>query len=59
MTTMWSSDYSAIYRALQLRVAIANDLSLGIGSTRKDMKVILMQLGYRSNSYDLMHTQES
>jgi hypothetical protein len=55
----WASDHSAIYHALQLRLAIANDLSLAIGSTRIDRKVILIQLGYQSNSYDLMHTQES
>jgi hypothetical protein len=30
MASMWSSDHSVIYRNLQLRLAIANDLSLAI-----------------------------
>jgi hypothetical protein len=59
MTTTWSSDHSAIYCILHLRLAIANNLCLAIGSIMIDRKVILMQLGYRSNSYDLMHNQES
>jgi hypothetical protein len=41
MATMWSSDISAIYRNLQLLIAIANDLSLAIGSSRIDQKVSL------------------
>jgi hypothetical protein len=59
MTTMWSFDHSAIYRNLHLRLAMANDLSLTIGVTRIDRKVIAMQLGYQFNSYNLMHIQES
>jgi hypothetical protein len=58
MATTWSSDHSAIYRSLQLCLAIANDLSLAIGSSRIDQKVTLMQLGYQFNSYNLMHIQE-
>jgi hypothetical protein len=42
MAAMWSSDHSAIYRHLHLRLAIANDLSLAIGFTRIDLKVNLM-----------------
>jgi hypothetical protein len=41
MAAMWSSDHSAVYRNLQLRLAIANDLSLAIGSSRIDQKVSL------------------
>jgi hypothetical protein len=37
----------------------ANDLSLAIGVTRIDQKVIVMQLGYQFNSYNLMYIQES
>jgi hypothetical protein len=59
MATTWSFDHSVIYHILHLRLVIANDLCLGIGSTRIDRKVILIQLGYQSNSYDLMHNQES
>jgi hypothetical protein len=59
MATTWSSDQLAIYRNLHLRLAIANDLSLVIGVTRIDQKVVLMQLGYQFNSYNLMHNQES
>jgi hypothetical protein len=59
MATTWSSNNSTIYRGLHLHLAIANDLSLAIGFTRIDWKVILMQLGYQSNSYHLMHNQES
>jgi hypothetical protein len=40
----WSSDRSAIYRNLYIRLAIANDLSRTIGSIRVDWKVSLMQL---------------
>jgi hypothetical protein len=59
MAAMWSSDHSSIYCNLHLRLAIANYLSLAMGSTRIDWKVILMRLGYRSNSYNLMHNKES
>jgi hypothetical protein len=59
MTAMWSSDHSAIYHNLQLRLAIANDLFLAIGLTRVDWKVSLMQLRSQFNSYNLMHNQES
>ncbi len=59
MATTWSSDHVAIYYNLQLCLAIANDLSLTIGSTRVDWKVSLMQLRLQYNSYDLMHNQES
>jgi hypothetical protein len=43
MAATWSSDHSVIYRNLLLRLAIANDLSLG----------------HEFNSYNLMHIQES
>jgi hypothetical protein len=59
MVVTWSSDHSAIYRGLHLRLAIAIDLSLAIEFTWIDWKVVLMQLGYQSNSYNLMHIQES
>jgi hypothetical protein len=59
MTATWSSDHSAIYCGLILRLAIANDLSLATGFTRIDQKVILMQLGNQLNSYNLMHIRES
>jgi hypothetical protein len=59
MAVTWSSDHSTIYSNLQLRLAIANDLSLAIGSTRMDWKVNLMQLWHQFNSYNLMHNQES
>jgi hypothetical protein len=59
MAAQWSSDHSAIYRGLHLRLAIANDLSIEIGFKRIDQKVILMQLGHQFNSYNLMHIQES
>jgi hypothetical protein len=59
MTVTWSSDYSVIYHDLQLCLGIANDISLAIRSTRIDQKVILIQLGYQLNSYNLMHNQES
>jgi hypothetical protein len=42
MAATWSSDYSAIYHNLYLCLAITNDLSLAIGSTRVDWKVSLM-----------------
>jgi hypothetical protein len=56
---MWSSDHSAIYCGLLLHLAIANNLSLAIGFTSIDRKVILMQLGHQFNSYNLMDNQES
>jgi hypothetical protein len=59
MAASWSSDHSAIYRGLHLRLAIANDLALAVGFTRIDWKVILMQLGYQFNSYNLLHIQVS
>jgi hypothetical protein len=59
MATMWSSDHLAINRILHLFLAIVNDLSLAIESTRIERKVILMRLGYQSNSYNVMHNQES
>jgi hypothetical protein len=31
IAAMWSFNHSAIYRSLYLRLAIANDLSLGVG----------------------------
>jgi hypothetical protein len=49
----------AIYRSLHLRIAIAKNLSLAIQVTRIDWKVIIMQLGYKFDSYNLMHIQES
>jgi hypothetical protein len=58
MAATWSSDHSAIYRGLCLRLAVADDLSLAIGFTRIDQKVILMQLGYQFNSYNLMHIRD-
>jgi hypothetical protein len=48
MATTWSSDHSVIYRSLHLHLVIANDLSLAIGVTRIDQKVIVMQLGTNS-----------
>jgi hypothetical protein len=59
MAAMWSFDHSTIHRGLHLCLVIANDLSLAIGFTRIDRKVVLMQLGYQSSSYNLMHVQES
>jgi hypothetical protein len=59
MGATWSFNHPAIYHDLHLRLAIANDLSLAIGFTRIDHKVLLMQLGRQSNSYNLMHIQES
>jgi hypothetical protein len=55
---MWFSDLSAIYRGLHLRLDIANNLSLVVGLTMIDQKVVIMQLGYHFNSYNLMHIQE-
>jgi hypothetical protein len=51
----WSSNHSTIYRGLHLRLDIASDLSLVIGVTRVDQKVVIMQLEYHFNSYNLMH----
>jgi hypothetical protein len=59
MIATWSSDHSAIYYGLQLCLAIVNNLSLAIRSSRIDRKVTLMQLGHQLNSYNLMHIQES
>jgi hypothetical protein len=59
MAATWSFDHSAIYRYLHLCLAITNDLSLAIEFTRIDQKAVLMQLGYQSNSYNLMHIQVS
>jgi hypothetical protein len=59
MAASWSFDHSAIYHNLDLRLAIANDLSLAVGVSRVDRKVIIIQLGYQFNSYNLMHIQES
>jgi hypothetical protein len=59
MAAMWSFDPLAIYRNLHLCLAIANDLSLAIGSSMIDRKVTLIQLGHQFNSYNLMHNQES
>jgi hypothetical protein len=59
MAATWSSDHSTIYRDLQLRLAIPNDLSLAIESSRMDRKITLMQLGHQLNSYNLMHIKES
>jgi hypothetical protein len=59
MASTWPSDHSDNYRGLLLHLAIANNLSLGIGFTRIDQRVILMQLGHQFNSYNLMHIQES
>jgi hypothetical protein len=59
MAATWSSDHSVIYHNLQLRLAIANDLSLAIGSSRIDRKVTLMQLGINSTPINLIHNQES
>jgi hypothetical protein len=44
MAATWSFDHSVIYHSLHLRLAIANDLSLVMGSTRIDWKVIVTQL---------------
>jgi hypothetical protein len=46
MAAMWSSDHSAIYRGLYLHLSIANSLSLTIGVTMIDQKVITLQLRY-------------
>jgi hypothetical protein len=59
MAAMWSSDHAANYRGLQLRLTIANNLSLVRGSSRIGRKVTLMQLGHQLNSNNLMYIQES
>jgi hypothetical protein len=59
MAATWSLHHSVIYHSLYLRLAIANDLSLVIGVTRIDRKVVVMQLEYQTNSYNLMRIQES
>jgi hypothetical protein len=59
MATTWSPDHSTICRNLQLHLAIANNLALAIGSSMIVRKEVLMQLDYQSNSYNLMHNQES
>jgi hypothetical protein len=45
MAVTWSFDHPVIYRILHLCLAIANDLSLVLGVTRIDQKVVVMQLG--------------
>jgi hypothetical protein len=42
MAATWSFDHLAIYWNLQLRLAIANDLSLARGSLRIDWKGSLL-----------------
>jgi hypothetical protein len=59
MAATWSSDRSTIYHGLHLCLVIANDLYLAIGFTMIHKKIILMQLGYQFNSYNLMHIQVS
>jgi hypothetical protein len=59
MPAMWYFDHLVIYRSLHLYLAIANDLSLVVGVTMIDQKVVIIQLGYQFNSYNLMHIQES
>jgi hypothetical protein len=39
MAATWSSNHSAIYRNIHLRLAIANDISLALGFARIDRKV--------------------
>jgi hypothetical protein len=41
MVATWSSDHSIVYHNLELRLAIANDLALAMGSSRIDRKVSL------------------
>jgi hypothetical protein len=59
MAATCSFDPSVIYRDLQLRLAITNDLSLALGSAKVYWKVSLMQLRHPFNSYNLMPKQES
>jgi hypothetical protein len=42
MAATWYFDHSIIYCNIHLCLAIANDLSLAIGATRIDPKVIIM-----------------
>jgi hypothetical protein len=55
----WYFDHTTIYRGLHLRLAKTIDLSLAIGSTRMDQKVILLQLRHHFTSYNLMRKQDS
>jgi hypothetical protein len=55
MATTLSSDHSAIYRNLQLRLAIANSHRI----IKDRSEGVLMQVRLQYNSYDLMHNQES
>jgi hypothetical protein len=59
MAPTWSFNHSAIYHNVQLHLAIANNPSLIIGSSRIDRKVTLMELGINSTPINLMHNQES
>jgi hypothetical protein len=59
MVITWSSNHTAIYHVLHLRLARAIDRSLAIGLTKMDWKVISMHLGHQFNSYNLMHIQDS
>jgi hypothetical protein len=59
MAATWSFYHLANYRGLHLHLVITNDLSLVIGVIRIDRKVVIMQLGYQFNSYNLMHIQGS
>jgi hypothetical protein len=59
MIATWSFNHPAIYHTLHLHLAIANELSLAIVVTRIDQKVVVIQLGYQFDSYNLMHIQES
>jgi hypothetical protein len=57
MAATWATDHTAIYCNLPLRLAIASDLSIAIGSSRIDRKVTLMQLGINSTPINLMHNK--
>jgi hypothetical protein len=59
MAATWSSDHSAIYHNIHLCLAIANDLSLALGSPTFPTNGHLVKLGPQFNSYNLMHNQES
>jgi hypothetical protein len=55
MAVTWSFDHhSVIYRSLHLRLAMTNDLSLVVGQKDRS-EIIVMQLEYQFNSYNLMH----
>jgi hypothetical protein len=54
MAAMWSSDHSAVYRNLQLCLAIANDRII-----KDRSEGVLMKLRLQYNSYDLVHNHES